>query len=91
MSHDTQLILQSVIDAMDCPAFVEDNHKIILTNAYFDDNYTIDEYKTQIKLQGYSVIENVLYNNIKICKIQDSDITKINKSRKKLTNAMSLL
>jgi hypothetical protein len=90
MSSEMKKMLQSIIDSIENPAFIEDSGKIIFTNKEFEIKGFNKNFRCE-KICEYELKEKDIYNNLKICEIVDADIQKLNESKQKLLQAMALL
>ena len=102
MSNEMTTNLQLTLDTIPSAAFIELNGKIILVNKPFSLQYldfdlheqnknTVKKLKEKMEHNGKLVSEKYLNNDVKICELIDPDIIRLNDSKIKLTQAMSLL
>ena len=83
MSVEVTLMLQSVLDSLSNPAYIEQNGKILLSNnLYTGHNYDQEE---------IVINKKQLHKDYKLCEVIESDIRKLHNSREKLAQAITLL
>jgi hypothetical protein len=83
MSVEITVMLQSILNSLSNPAYIEQNGKIILSNDLYS-NHHYDE-------QEIVINKNPLHKDYKLCELIESDIYKLNHSREKLAQAVALL
>lgn len=86
MSKETKMILQSIIDSINHPAFVEQNNKIILSNQSFT-----KKFNDSFNKESYQIFEKSINDHTKICEIKEDQIAIIERQRKQLALAMEKL
>ncbi len=92
MSHEIDQTTQSILNALDKPAFIKKNDKLILSNEIFtQDGYTPKNYEVKAKEQGCYIEEKQLNDGMKLCQILNCDLQLLKISQQKLTKAMALL
>jgi len=83
MSAETLLMLQSIINSMSKPAYIELDGRIVMSNNLYS-SHGYDESKTSIKGKA-------LPNGFKICELVDNDIHQLQSSSERLRKASALL
>lgn len=83
MSVEITVMLQSILNSLSNPAYIEQNGKIILSNDLYS-NHHYDE-------QEIVINKKPLHKDYKLCELIESDIYKLNHSREKLAQAVALL
>jgi hypothetical protein len=84
-------MLQSLLDSIQHPAYIEQDNKIILLNNLFKESEFFNIDKDTIEKQGYKISEKNIYNKMKIIEIKNNDIEALNICKKKINEAMALL
>jgi hypothetical protein len=91
MNRQIKAMLQSLLDSIQHPAYIEQDNKIILLNNLFKESEFFNIDKDTIEKQGYKISEKNIYNKMKIIEIKNNDIEALNICKKKINEAMALL
>lgn len=92
MRQETKIMLQTVLNSLTNPAFIERDGEIILSNNSFKlFGYSKKNYKAKISESEFQILTKEISENTVLCEIVANDIYKLELSRQQLTNAMALL
>ena len=92
MRQETKMILQTVLNSLTNPAFIEKNEVIILSNTAFKlSGYSIKNYKTKISESDLQILTKEVSEDTILYEIVATDIYKLELSKQQLTDAMALL
>mgnify|MGYP003346928348 CR=1 FL=1 len=92
MSQEMRSTLQSILNSISNPAYIEQNGIIILHNDQFSQlDLDHEDILTEAQKQSLYIKEKNIHNNMKICELVENDLIKLEISKQKLTKAMALL
>lgn len=92
MSQEMRTVLQSILNSISNPAYIEQNGRILLMNKTFNDlKLDKNNIEDEIEKHLYLLKEQNINNNMKICELINDDLAQLERSKQNLTRAMALL